>query len=102
MNRKLRRAAKAIGRTLGLPAPKDPNSIQRSYAEACARLGDLTYKIAVGEEGLDKLRKEAADIQKGMKDLSSAFSQAMTEQQARSLASKEEGAPSSPSSPSKE
>lgn len=102
MNRKMRRAVRSIGKTLGLEAKPDVQGIQRSYAEACAKLGDLTYKITIAEQGTENLRREARELQNSMKELSKAFSEAMTEQNAAAHTSQGGAAPSSAPSPSKE
>lgn len=92
LNRKARRALKAIG--LGKEAPKDPQSLQKEYFQACAAAGELQYKIG-------EFQSQLKELNETIRKLNVAYAEVLTEQRAAAASNSGGGEQSTPpSSPS--
>jgi len=68
MNRKLRRALKAIN-LVDRDIPKTKQEIQNKYFRLCAQAGELQYKITVFEEELAQLNSDIKKLNQAMHEV---------------------------------
>jgi chromosome segregation ATPase len=74
MNRKQRRAMKAIGAPLTIPVENKPHeeALKEEYYRACAEAGELQFKLKQFEAALQSVNLKISDINKRYAELSQA------------------------------
>lgn len=91
MNRKLRRAMKAIGLGKKEVDSTSAQDLAKQYGQACAEAGELQYKIVEFQRSLEELNDR-------IRKLNVAYAEKLAEQ--RAMASSKKGGEAPPASPS--
>lgn len=81
MNRKLRRAMKAIGLNSKNTNPVNADDIQKQYHMACAQAGDMQYRM-------EELKRVLKDKNEEIRKLNTAYSEYLAQQTAEATPSK--------------